>query len=103
MRKTQSWASWSKTGHSGDDFDQEYLNQVQKDLEAKAQANLRNGANRRSSRKKRAAIDFQQEMDSCEPGECTLIQCKVGPMAKDDVLTFKIRSRLFTETQIRVC
>ena len=53
-------------------------------------------------RKKRAALDFQQEMDSCEPGQCTLIQCKVGPMAKDDVLTFKIRSRLFTETQIRV-
>ena len=52
--------------------------------------------------RKKRAIDFQQELDYCDPKECTLIQCKVGPMAKDDVLTFKIRSRLFTETQIRV-
>ena len=50
VRKTSSWASWSKTGHSGDDFDQEYLNQVQKDLESKAKANLRNGGNNRYSR-----------------------------------------------------
>jgi hypothetical protein len=74
---------------------------VQKELEAKAKANLHNGGNRPSSRKKRAAINFQQEMDSCELGECTLIQCKVGPMEKDEVLTFKIRSRLFKETQIK--
>lgn len=101
VRKTSSWASWSKTGHSADGFDPEYLNNVQKQLEAKAKTNLHNGGNRPSSRTKRAVIDVQQEMDLCEPGECTLIQCKVGPMDKDEVLTFKIRSRLFTETQIK--
>ena len=31
------------------------------------------------------------------------MRCTVGPMARDDIVTFKIRSRLFTETQIKVC
>ena len=50
IRKTSSWASWSKTGHSADDFDPKYLNNVQKQLEAKAKANLHNGGTRPSSR-----------------------------------------------------
>ena len=50
VRKTSSWASWSKTGHSADGFDPEYLNNVQKQLEAKAKTNLHNGGNRPSSR-----------------------------------------------------
>lgn len=54
-----------------------------------------------SCRTKRAAINFKDEI-KCEPGKCTLIQCKVGPLEKGQVLTFKIRSRLFTETQIKV-
>lgn len=98
LRKSSSWASWSKSGHSAEDLDPEYLNRVQKELEAKAKANLLNNP---SSRRKRATIDFESEMDSCQQGECTLIQCKVGPLSKDEVLTFKIRSRLFTETQIK--
>ena len=44
---------------------------------------------------------FKEEIE-CTPDKCTLIQCTVGPMNKDDVVTFKIRSRLFTETQIKV-
>ena len=47
-------------------------------------------------------MDVDEELESCVKGECTLIQCKVGPMRKDEVLTFKIRSRLFEETQIKV-
>ena len=30
------------------------------------------------------------------------MRCTVGPIARDDIVTFKIRSRLFTETQIKV-
>ena len=40
VRKTSSWASWSKTGSSANEFDKSYLNRVQSELEAKAKANL---------------------------------------------------------------
>ena len=53
-----------------------------------------------SSRTKRTTVNFKDEI-KCEPGKCTLVQCKVGQLKKDEFLTFKIRSRLFTETQIK--
>ena len=45
---------------------------------------------------------FSREINDCDSDRCTLMRCTVGPMARDDIVTFKIRSRLFTETQIKV-
>ena len=36
------------------------------------------------------------------PGKCTIIKCTMGPMEKDDQLLFKVKSRIFTETLIKV-
>ncbi len=41
-------------------------------------------------------------MSDCQEGRCTLIHCTVGPLLKDQSVIFKIRSRLFTKTQIEV-
>ena len=40
VRKTSSWASWSKTSSDVSDVDQQYLDNVQKDLETRARAAL---------------------------------------------------------------
>ena len=54
-------------------------------------------------RPKRSLAEFQAELDSCSPGSCTVIKCTVGPLEKDESVLFKVRSRLFTETQVKVC
>ena len=46
--------------------------------------------------------EFQAELDSCDPRTCTVIKCTVGPLEKDESVLFKVRSRLFTETQVKV-
>jgi integrin alpha 8 len=43
--------------------------------------------------------EFEAEMADCDRTRCTLMRCTVGPLAKDESVLFKIRSRLFTETQ----
>ena len=53
-------------------------------------------------RPKRSLAEFQAELDSCSPGSCTVIKCTVGPLEKDESVLFKVRSRLFTETQVKV-
>ena len=52
-------------------------------------------------RPKRSLAEFQAELDSCSPGSCTVIKCTVGPLEKDESVLFKVRSRLFTETQVQ--
>ena len=54
------------------------------------------------NRYKRSPEDFQNEIAACDKDRCTLMKCTVGPLAKDDSILFKIRSRLVTETQINV-
>ena len=54
-------------------------------------------------RAKRSLAEFQAELDSCDPKTCTVIKCTVGPLEKDESVLFKVRSRLFTETQVKVC
>ena len=54
-------------------------------------------------RPKRSLAEFQAELDSCDPKTCTVIKCTVGPLEKDESVLFKVRSRLFTETQVKVC
>ena len=53
-------------------------------------------------RPKRSLAEFQAELDSCSPETCTVIKCTVGPLEKDESVLFKVRSRLFTETQVKV-
>ena len=54
-------------------------------------------------RTRRAYDPFDAEVKNyCTPGRCTMIQCTVGGLAKDESVIFKIRSRLFEETQIKV-
>ena len=48
------------------------------------------------------AQGFEDEINDCVEGRCTLIRCTVGPLMKDESVLFKIRSRLFTETQKEV-
>ena len=57
----------------------------------------------RSKRQSDYDYSFSREINDCDSDRCTLMRCTVGPMARDDIVTFKIRSRLFTETQIKVC
>ena len=52
-------------------------------------------------RSKRDYDAFHAEIGDCAPGRCTLMKCTVGPLLKEESVTFKIRSRLFTETQIK--
>ena len=56
----------------------------------------------RSRRQSDYDSSFSREINDCDSDRCTLMRCTVGPMARDDIVTFKIRSRLFTETQIKV-
>ena len=53
-------------------------------------------------RPKRSLAEFQSELESCGSGRCTIIKCTIGPLEKDESVLFKVRSRLFTETQVKV-
>ena len=53
-------------------------------------------------RPKRSLAEFQSELDNCTPDKCTIIKCTVGPLEKDESVLFKVRSRLFTQTQVEV-
>jgi hypothetical protein len=45
--------------------------------------------------------EFQTELENCDPGKCTMLKCTIGPLEKGKSVVFKVRSRLFTETQIK--
>jgi hypothetical protein len=36
----------------------------------------------------------------CDPESCTMIRCTVGPLGVNDGVVFKVRSRLFKQTQV---
>ena len=48
----------------------------------------------------RSIVEFESELASCG-SRCTVIKCTIGPLEKDESVLFKIRSRLFTETQVK--
>ena len=48
----------------------------------------------------RSIVEFESELASCG-SRCTVIKCTIGPLQKDESVLFKIRSRLFTETQVK--
>ena len=51
-------------------------------------------------RTRRSYSDFESEIADCDPSRCTMMKCSVGPLTKDQSALFKIRARLFTETQV---
>lgn len=99
-------SSWSPSGD---------LEEVRRKLEAKTKAHMEEKASMPSniepgfedqyspSRAKRQAAfggAFKQELN-CDPGTCTMMRCTVGPLSKDERVIFRVRSRLFTQTQIQ--
>jgi len=115
VKKTSSWASWSGVSHAGEEFDQDRLEEVQRQLAEKARqhisrtpSNVEPGfenshrRNHRSSRRrqKRSTEEFEAEKAECGD-RCTIIECTVGPLKKDESVVFKVRSRLFTATQVK--
>ena len=53
-----------------------------------------------ASRSRRSIAEFESDLESCGT-TCTVIRCTTGPLKKDECVNFKIRSRLFRETQIK--
>jgi len=116
VKKSSSWASWSSSSHGGD-LPSNSLEHIQRQLESKVRTNLDNHMpanvepgfekeymrSHRSvkNRPKRSLAEFQSELDSCASGRCTIIKCTIGPLEKDESVLFKVRSRLFTETQVK--
>merc|ERR1719192_1335126 len=118
VKKSSSWASWSSSSY--DDLPGgNSLDQVQRQLEQRVRSGLdthlpsnvepgfeteyrNNRRNRRNAaaRPKRSLAEFQSELDNCTPDKCTIIKCTVGPLEKDESVLFKVRSRLFTQTQV---
>jgi len=117
VKKSSSWASWSSSSYDTEVPDNN-LNHIQRQLEQRVKNNLnrqlpnnvepgfedeyrRNRRHKRAARPKRSLAEFQAELDSCSPETCTVIKCTVGPLEKDESVLFKVRSRLFTETQVK--
>ena len=116
VHKTSSWSSWSKTSGTGD-VDEAELERIRKRLEERTRSSLDNNNNRvppnvepgfesgfkhRRAKRSYSEGNFNAELDSCRDGRCTLMRCVVSDLAKGEIVTFKVRSRLFTETQIQV-
>jgi len=116
VKKSSSWASWSgssydrdNAGNSLNHIQQQLENKVRNSLDRNMPANVEPGfedeyrRRHRSvkNRPKRSLAEFQSELDSCESGRCTIIKCTIGPLEKDESVLFKVRSRLFTETQVK--
>merc|ERR1740137_4157 len=116
VKKSSSWASWSSSSYDKNIPDNS-LEHIQQQLERRVNTNLDRNmpANvepgfeneyRRSHRStkirpKRSLAEFQSELESCGSGRCTIIKCTIGPLEKDESVLFKVRSRLFTETQVK--
>ena len=113
MRKqSSSWASWSGSGAQPSNG----LEEIQRQLQNRVHSNLdlpdnvepgfereyRRRQRRGVSRPRRSLAQFQAELDSCGANRCTIIKCTIGPLEKDESVVFEVRSRLFTETQVKV-
>jgi len=105
VKKTSAWASWS--GSSYDGMSDTDLQGVQRGLENRVRSQLPGNVEpgyeqqfRSRSRSRRSLAEFESELASCG-ARCTVIKCTIGPLEKDESVLFKVRSRLFTETQVK--
>ena len=119
VKKTSSWASWSSSSY--DNLDDSKLQNVQRGLDQRVRNQLPSNVepgyesqyqsrsrSRRSpeereiehQRYRRSLAEFEAELKNCGD-RCTVIKCTIGPLEKDESVLFKVRSRLFTETQIK--
>lgn len=114
VRKSSSWASWSSANY--EEMDENRLEDIQQQLNERARSNIRRPpanvepgfedqyfrAHRSlNSRKKRSLAEFQAELEGCDSKRCTILKCRVGPLEKDESVLFRVRSRLYTETQVK--
>ena len=105
VKKSSSWASWSSSSHEG--LSDSVLEDVQRGLEQRVRNQLPGNVEpgyeqqwRSRARSRRSIAEFESELASCG-SRCTVIKCTIGPLEKDESVLFKIRSRLFTETQVK--
>lgn len=105
VKKTSSWASWSSSSY--DDVSDSDLAEVHRGLEQRVREQLPGNVEpgyesqyRTRARSKRSTAEFDAELAACG-SRCTVIKCTIGPLEKDESVLFKVRSRLFTETQIK--
>ena len=85
------------------------LDELQRKVDAKAKAlpsNVEPGfesqyQNDRVRRQLPYGGAFDAELN-CDPESCTMIRCTVGPLEEGDGVVFKVRSRLFKQTQVEV-
>ena len=105
VKKTSAWASWSSSSHDG--LSDSALEGVQRELEHRVRnqlpGNVEPGYEQQwhsRARSRRSIAEFESELASCG-SRCTVIKCTIGPLEKDESVLFKIRSRLFTETQVK--
>ena len=98
------------------------LDELQRKVDAKARAlpsnvepgfedqylgDNRNGGNGNGNnhRVKRQLPPYGGAFDNelvCDPESCTMIRCTVGPLGVNEGVVFKVRSRLFKQTQVEV-
>merc|ERR1719339_390253 len=105
VKKTSAWASWSSSSHDG--LSESALEDVQRGLEQRVRNHLPGNVEpgyeqqwQSRARSRRSIAEFESELASCG-SRCTVIKCTIGPLEKDESVLFKIRSRLFTETQVK--
>jgi len=105
VKKSSSWASWSSSSQEG--LSDSVLEDVQRGLEQRVRnqlpGNVEPGYEQQwhsRARSRRSIAEFESELASCG-SRCTVIKCTIGPLEKDESVLFKIRSRLFTETQVK--
>ena len=105
VKKTSAWASWSSSSHDG--LSDSALEDVQRGLEQRVRNHLPGNVEpgyeqqwQSRARSRRSIAEFESELASCG-SRCTVIKCTIGPLEKDESVLFKIRSRLFTETQVK--
>lgn len=103
VKKTQAWASWSSSSY--DDLSDTDLANVHRGLEDRVRSqlpgNVEPGYEQQYRRRSRRSLaQFEEELAGCG-AKCTVIKCTIGPLEKEEQVLFKIRSRLFTETQIK--
>ena len=105
VKKTSAWASWSSSSQDG--LSDSALEDVQRGLEQRVRQHLPGNVEpgyeqqwQSRARSRRSIAEFESELASCG-SRCTVIKCTIGPLEKDESVLFKIRSRLFTETQVK--
>jgi len=75
------------------------LGEMPSNVEPGFEEQFRSGPHHRAKRQLPYGGAFDAELN-CDPSSCTMIRCKVGPLAVNQSVVFRVRSRLFTQTLV---